>query len=109
MYKKMIEEILYQEEVCNYTYVINKKKYENYQELLLELAKLKMRGKCKFNYDNIQTPLLIHCVYVEWKAEDEYVEFNNSELINLLKLSDSLIIDETTKEWQLSVPIYQEI
>ena len=89
-------------------YKVKKKAHENYQKALILLAELKGKGKCDFTYDSIYEPYVMHCIYVQWKADsDGYIELDAKETAEILAKMDGIVIDEQSEnEWQLSSTIY---
>lgn len=87
---------------------IKKTAYENYEQVLILLAKLKGKGKCDFTYDSIFEPYVMHCINVQWKAdEDGYLELDAREIATVLGKMDGIVIDtQSEMEWQLSTTIY---
>ena len=89
-------------------YKVNKIAYENYENVLILLAQLKGKGKCDFTFDSIYEPYILHCVYVEWKYdEDGYLELDAREISSILEKMEGLVIDKQSENsWQLSSKIY---
>ena len=92
-------------------YKVNKTAYENYEKTLILLAQLKGKGKCDFTFDSIFEPYVMHCIYVQWKFdEDGFIELDAKEIASILGKMEGIVIDEQSKnEWQLSSTIYFNI
>ena len=89
-------------------YKVKRSAYDNYEQTLILLAQLKGQGKCEFTYDSIFEPYVMHCIYVQWRSdEDGYIELDAKEIASILEKMDGIVIDmQSENEWQLSSTIY---
>lgn len=106
--KDLFQTILFEGDTYSCHCVVHKENYNNYQNLLIELAKLKGQGILDFTYDSIYHPLILHCIYIEWFYNDDIIELDKSILIKILKLTENLTIDVKNNIWQLSSSIFIE-
>ena len=89
-------------------YKVKRSAYENYEEVLMLLAQLKGKGKCEFTYDSLFQPYVMHCIYVQWKSDDDgFIELDAREIASILEKMEGIVIDvQNENEWQLSSKIY---
>ena len=92
-------------------YKVDKIAYQNYEQVLILLARLKGKGKCDFTYDSMFEPYIAHFIDVQWKFDEAgFTELDAKEIASMLERMESIVIDEqNANEWQLSSKIYHKV
>lgn len=90
----------------------NEDKYNNFVKAIEILSDLKEKGKCDFEYDDIETEYTIHAIHIKWVLDDGfdlYIDDSNKNEIKMLLdyTEECLISDDDASSWQLTSVIYE--
>lgn len=96
------------------SYLINVKKYNNFNQAIKVLLDLKANGKCDFEAMDIRKKYNLHTIYITWNLTDDFWVYiddgNKTEIKMLLDLMDECLIrGDKANVWQLSSKIYVPI
>lgn len=81
----------------------------NYIKAIELVSRWFMEGKCFFQYGDPEEKRSIHCIYIKWRFDNDYVvEMEAAQLREIFScVNDGFIVDDKG-EWQISTTIYRK-